>query len=329
MNRQFIVPTLLANLLLAGLATPLPAGEPKPHPPEIDAVSRAVAFLAREVPQWRPNNKCYSCHNNGDAARALMVAGKRGMRFEDDALANTLAWLRRPEDWHHNGGEGEFNDRQLAAIQFGASLLTAHRSGLLRETAPLVRAAELVAKEQQADGSWQIDNPPTVGSPATYGTGLATALALRLLMAADATKYKEPIARAKRWLRKFEPNNTPDTAGVLLGLAGDDDAAAVAQRKVCIARLRKAQSDSGGWGPYTVSRTEPFDTAIAILALAGSPDFDGRRKMIERGAAFLRETQLDDGGWPETTRPSGDVSYAQRLSTTGWCTLAMLKARTN
>ncbi|MFN0122677.1 MAG: hypothetical protein ACKV2V_19440, partial [Blastocatellia bacterium] len=38
------------------------------------AASRAVAFLAREVPAWPARNSCFSCHNNGDAARALYVA---------------------------------------------------------------------------------------------------------------------------------------------------------------------------------------------------------------------------------------------------------------
>ena len=33
--------------------------------------ARAVAFLVREVPSWSVENKCYSCHNNGDAARAI------------------------------------------------------------------------------------------------------------------------------------------------------------------------------------------------------------------------------------------------------------------
>ncbi|MEQ8786433.1 MAG: hypothetical protein RIC55_09040 [Pirellulaceae bacterium] len=329
MPRRTVLTMLLASLLLGGIAEFLPADESAASRSESeeDSVARGVAFLAREVPQWRVDNKCYSCHNNGDAARALMRARKQGVRFEQDALANTLTWLRRPDAWRHNGGEGEFNDRRLAAIQFGAALTTAHQTGLLRETTALRRAAALVADQQQTDGRWQIDSPPTIGSPATYGTALATASALRLLIAADDAKFQEPITRAKGWLRKFEPKNTPDTAGVLLGLAGDDDPAALAQRQNCITRLRKAQSDSGGWGPYTVSRAEPFDTAIAVLALAQSAEFDGRQEMIARGKQFLIETQLDDGSWPETTRPSGDVSYAQRLSTSGWCTLALLATR--
>jgi hypothetical protein len=37
--------------------------------------------------------------------------------------------------------------------------------------------------------------------------------------------------------------------------------------------------------------------------------------------------QQEDGGWPETTRPTGGTSHAQRISTTGWATLALLGTR--
>jgi hypothetical protein len=48
------------------------------------------------------------------------------------------------------------------------------------------------------------------------------------------------------------------------------------------------------------------------------------KDMITRGRAFLLAEQQDDGSWVETTRPPGNVSYAQRISTTGWATLALL-----
>ena len=46
--------------------------------------------------------------------------------------------------------------------------------------------------------------------------------------------------------------------------------------------------------------------------------------MIARGRKFLIAEQLDDGSWTETTRPPGNVSYAERISTTGWATMALL-----
>ena len=49
--------------------------------------------------------------------------------------------------------------------------------------------------------------------------------------------------------------------------------------------------------------------------------------MIAAGRKFLIEEQLDDGSWTETTRPPGNVSYAEHMSTAGWATLALLATR--
>ena len=57
---------------------------------------RALAYLAREVPRWARENKCYSCHNNGDAARALYKAVRLGEPVPREALQDTSRWLRRP-----------------------------------------------------------------------------------------------------------------------------------------------------------------------------------------------------------------------------------------
>ena len=38
----------------------------------------------------------------------------------------------------------------------------------------------------------------------------------------------------------------------------------------------------------------------------------------------LRRMQNGDGGWPETTRPSGNLSYAEHISTTAWALYALV-----
>ena len=44
------------------------------------AEAHAIGFLAAEVPKWKRDNGCYSCHNNGDAARALCAARAEAQR---------------------------------------------------------------------------------------------------------------------------------------------------------------------------------------------------------------------------------------------------------
>jgi hypothetical protein len=88
----------------------------------------------------------------------------------------------------------------------------------------------------------------------------------------------------------------------------------------------RGQSDDGGWGPFVNSPSDVFDTALVVLALSITTrkEFDDR---ISRGRKYLIDTQEADGGWPATTRPPGVDSYAQRISTTAWATMALLATR--
>ena len=61
-----------------------------------------------------------------------------------------------------------------------------------------------------------------------------------------------------------------------------------------------------------------------LLALATCEPTASVRTMIARGRSFLIAEQHDDGSWTETTRPAGNVSYAERISTTGWAAMGLL-----
>lgn len=288
-----------------------------------DAERRALEYLAREVPRWSVENNCYSCHNDGDAARALYTAKRLGRAIPDEALHETTDWLARPAGWEHNGGEGEFSDKKLAAIQFAFALVTAREAGAVRERGPLEAAARMLAAEQEPDGSWQIDGSGAIGAPATYGRYLATGAARRVLAAAG-TGFRKPTALADQWLRECQPETVLDAAAVLIGLGDAADRAAKQQRARCLDLIGRGEARAGGWGPYVNSPPEPFDTAIVLLALRTVRDLREAQEMIGRGRRYLIGAQQEDGSWPETTRPAGGTSYAQRLSTTGWATQALL-----
>ncbi|HUQ92403.1 MAG TPA: hypothetical protein VM120_12040 [Bryobacteraceae bacterium] len=269
-----------------------------------DALARAVHYLSAEVPAWKTANGCFSCHNNGDAARALMVANAAG------PLKDTLAWLRRPELWDKQQLDAAFRDKNLARIQFSQALTEAMETGLLRDQSALRRAALELVKLQAGDGSWPLDQEAALGSPATYGTPLATYASLRVLRASGV--HRVAAMRAEEYLKRLKAVAVIDQAAVILAL-GDPGA----KRGMALAAL---QTSDGGWGPYQGSPAEPFDTAIAVLALA-----PGAARA--RGVKWLVDAQQSNGGWPPTTRPSGSYSYAQHISTSGWATLALCKAR--
>lgn len=286
---------------------------------------RALSYLSREVPRWRAKNKCYSCHNNGDAARALYTALRRSQAVPATTLADTTAWLNRPDRWDANGRDQEFSDRQLARIQFASALAAAVAAGHLKERRALRQAARQVAKQQRRDGSWPIDTAGAVGSPVTYGACLATYLARRVLAQADRTLYDRQLARADRWFRQVQVRTVLDAAAVLLGLGKSTDAGAARQRQRCLAVIRRGQSRDGGWGPYVQSPSEAFDTAVVLLALSRQAQQRRLQPMMRRGRAYLVAIQQPDGSWPETTRPAGSISYAHQISTTAWAVLALLE----
>jgi hypothetical protein len=271
-------------------------------------VGRAVSYLAAESAKWRPENGCFSCHNNGDAARVLFLA----KTAPPAALTVTAVWLANPASWDENGSAApEASDKKLARIQFSAALLASPSAS----ADSLGQAATLLLSFQDTAGPWRIEPEAGPGSPITYGTTLATLQALRVLQATSEAEFASPIARARRWLHSQSPANLPDTAALILARHPQSTAFA--------AKLLASQTASGGWGPQPGAPSEVFDTALCLLALRSldTPEF---QPAIAKGRRFRLDAQLPEGGWPETTRPSGGRSYAHHISTSAWALEALL-----
>lgn len=314
-------------LILAGLSSAVPFYGGQTVDAGKAAEVRAVDFLKQEVPAWSKKNGCFSCHNNGDAARALYTASQKGYRISTEVLADTTAWLADPQLWDKNKGDPGFSDQRLANLQFGMALLTALETDHLSDKRPLQAAARKVAADQDRSGAWLIDSGAAVGSPATYGRTLATTLACRVLKAANLDEHDRAVASAESWLRRAPVNSVSAAAILILAATNSPNLSVQYRLDECLKTLRGAQTQDGGWGPYADSPPEVFDTAIVLLALAGAGKHEGVADRIRRGRNFLATQQNPDGSWPATTRPSGGESYAQRLSTTGWATLALLATR--
>lgn len=147
-------------------------------------------------------------------------------------------------------------------------------------------------------------------------------MAMKVLQQEGSNKSLEAYGKAQRWLSRVEPNSVLTAATLIT--AGSTQR----QRRQALSLLRAGQTSDGGWGPYAKSPPEIFDTAMALLALTEVSKEADVKDLIRRGRVFLISQQRTDGSWVETTRPSGGESYAQRLSTTGWATLALLMTRT-
>ncbi len=313
-------------LVMAGILAGC-ASRDASNDPAVVAERKGVEFLSKDVPAWRKDNGCFSCHNNGDAARALYLASQKGYRIPAAVLASTTDWLTRPQQWDHNKGDPGFSDQRLADVQFASALLTALDTGHAQRTEALAEAARRLVKQQAANGSWPIDAQSTLGSPATYGAPLATYTALKVLKRSDTAEAKSAVVKGEQWLRSVPVNSVFNAAVLFIALKEDASAVSKGKGEQAFQLIQCSQTSDGGWGPYADAPPEVFDTAMALLALAPMQAQPEIALMIERGRKYLAANQYDDGSWPETTRPSGNESYAQRLSTTGWAVMALLATR--
>jgi hypothetical protein len=305
----------------------------QPADPNAAAIAKGVDYLKKEVPKWKAEHPCYSCHNNGDATRALLVASAKKYDI-GTSLDDTLTFLKQPSQWNQNKAPSGFDDKVLARIQFASALAVAERYGKAAST-DLDAAAKLLVADQQADGSWQLDDSQSLGSPATYGTILATASARASLIASGIQPDNFTIVQIDKWVRGVQPENVLDASGTILALDLASDVMAENLRRNCLSILRQGQSPDGGWGPYVTAAPQVFDTALAVLALS-SLEAEPRlarsayrpeelKEAIANGKKYIVSQQRPDGSWPETTRPANQESYAQRISTTGWAMLALLQ----
>ena len=253
----------------------------------IGGVKEAVAYLEVEVPRWKAENGCYSCHNNGDATKALLLAGVRGA-----AVADTLQFLRDPAKWSGKDGKQD----PLALVQYASALVAAGESGMT-----LQAALRRIVAMQKSDGHWEMDAEAAAGSPVTYGPVLGTVLARDLLQRGD---FAIAVRAATNWIESQKAEHPMDLAALVIGL----------HRKEDVKRLAEMQAKDGSW-----NGGEPFDTAIAVIALNTIAP-----KAAARGRTWLVNNQLQPGGWRGTTRPAGGQSYAQHISTTAWALQALL-----
>jgi hypothetical protein len=199
---------------------------------------RAIRYLSAEVPKWAGENKCYSCHNNGDGARALYAAICMGYDVAPAALADTTKWLLTPAEWDKGRVDASISDKKLARIQFAASLVLALDAGRIEDRRPLNSAAEGMVRDQAPDGSWQIDGENSVGSPVTYGAALATMMSLKTLERAESSRFASAITKATQWLSVTEPANTLDAAAIFFAIPG--------RREALFKRIAQAQTARGG-----------------------------------------------------------------------------------
>lgn len=286
-----------------------------PPGPSSPVITKGVAYLRSELPKAR----------NADAVRAMLEASARGYDV-GASLDDTLLFLKQPSHWDKAPGT---EDKALAHVQFASALAVAELRGKAAST-DLMEAAKILMADQNADGSWTLDEPGTVASAASYGTILATWMARSALIASGKQPDEFPIVQADRWIRGLTAASVFEASAILLALELSGDVMAESLRRTALGIVRTGQSASGGWGPTADAAPQVFDTALAVLALSAlnvEPRIarstyraEELTEAIAKGKAYIESRQRPDGSWAETTKPAGQES----ISTTSWALLALL-----
>jgi squalene-hopene/tetraprenyl-beta-curcumene cyclase len=243
--------------------------------PDVDDTAEVVLALQR-VAQVAGGAPAGPGGADVHSTAGLGGATALGARIEQ-AVARALRWVEGMQS--SDGGWGAFDAdntrrlvRELPFLDFGEVIdepsadVTAHTVEMLgvlglAGTAGARRGVQWLIENQEPDGSWF----GRWGVNHVYGTGAA----VPGLIAGGVDPSRRCVRRAVRWLESHQNED---------GGWGEDP----------------RSYDDPAWigrGPSTASQT-----AWALLALHAAGE---RSQAVERGVAWLVESQRADGGWDE------------------------------
>jgi squalene-hopene/tetraprenyl-beta-curcumene cyclase len=184
----------------------------------------------------------------------------------------------------------------------------------------LADSAALLARWQEADGSWKAGGQlPGQNRPAAESNEVSTMwaiLALATLDRADAAAAAESQRRAREFLANSKPGQTNESLLLHLLLAQQAGEAQRERAAALLDQLRAAQNADGGWGWRIGNASDAFSTGQSIYALRryGLPLDD---PALRRAVQYLLAAQAEDGTWsvpPTAISPSTNPTRLQKLA---------------
>lgn len=319
------------GVLAASLAQ---AGGAPPAPGTLDAATaarRGLALSQRGAGNFIGKQTCFSCHHQGLPMLACAEAGRAGIEFDAAGIRKQVEYTTAyftplVEEMKRGKGVQNGND----AVVYGLAGLAAAAKAPDTATEAM---AQFMLGRQLPDGSWfaATERPPFQGS-FFHTTALAIVGLKAYCPKEKAGDLPGIVNRAAAWLRKSRTVDTEDMVWQVRGLAAAGDAAGAAK----FARtLRAAQRADGGWAQTTKLKSDAYATGTALLALSDA-GVNARDEAIQKGVAFLLQTQEADGSWMVKKRAepqqvffdNGDPhGYNQFISfaATNFATMALLR----
>lgn len=294
------------------------------------AIRKAVPLLEKAASGSAKQRQCFTCHSQALPVFALAEVRGRGFSIDENVFAaqleHTAAHLKR-------GLKGYLEGRgQGGRVMTAGYALWTLEAGDWQPDETTAAVSHYLLEIQKGDKRWHqaSSRPPSSGSDFAN-----TYLALWALehFATDTQQAAKDarLANVGEWLLETQAKDTEDRVFRFRALryfeSSQDQIAA--ERNQLISQQR----EDGGWSQKSDMASDAYATGTVLAALLR----DGAKAtdmVVERGVAYLLDTQLADGSWHVVTRAKPFQPYFetgfphekdQFISTaaTGWATIAL------
>lgn len=296
------------------------------------AVENGLRVLTRGAREYPEHRQCFACHHQTLPLLALTAAHGLDLPRQTELEQELGTFVResfakRTDELRAGEGIGG------KALTIGYALWTLRLAGQPADDLTDAMVAYLL-KTQSAEGAWELHaHRPPAEESVMFETVLAAAGIRYSARASQQAAGESAVERTRGWLARQTPRLHEDRVARAWGvslLGGAAEEAAGARHA-----LLQTQNGDGSWSQTAELPGDAYATATALYALleTGMPPED---KAIQRGLAFLRQTQQPDGSWEVATRatpvqvffdngdPGGKSQFISMMAT-GWATAVLAR----
>lgn len=325
----------IVGIVLGVLSTTAAAEEPALRASAVDAaISRGLDFLVQDAAAWKANHNCVSCHHAALVIWAMHEARQNGSKVDEPSLADLTRWVAASGNGRTSIPRPEGIPKALNAKAVWFALGLAADPNPTDESRQGQRLMlQTIAGDQGENGqwySWPDTRPPIFGNSDESMTALAT-LALSSSVAAEDPTVVAARDKGRRWLEQAPTDNDPQSlaARLILWVRLRRPAA---EWEPLVRQVKERQNADGGWKQADSLTSDAWATGQALYALAQA-GLRSDDRSIQRGQAFLINSQRADGSWAMTSRPTkpGDDGAGSLIPITGagsaWAVLGLVRSR--
>ncbi len=290
------------------------------------AVTKALAYLAKEGPEFTSDNgRCITCHHGPMTVWAQRHAEQLGYKIDADGYAS---FEKKILIRYANGKKGP--DKNKWRHTLGAFFALAQPSDWdAKNNQKLIDAVAYELKAaQQKDGSWLAAGQFT-GQRRPKGEAHLLQTMWNVLSIQRLEPHRKSLAEqreaALKYIRAAKSPKTTDVRAVRLLLErrlGD-----AGQTQALLKGLLADQLEDGSWPWLANEEGDVWATAVVLYVLAQLGD-DVPAGYVAKAQSYLVKLQRDDGTWYALTRmnPEKHDSDIASYFATVWSTLALAES---